>query len=275
MITLQALGRAAYLDGRVTRQDEVYNTATGSGAIFASLVRGANSVYHTGLYMPAVVPSGPSLVDLSLGGQTVLEALSELHERSNWEWWVEHYVSSSRIDSIIRWGDEQGEDYRAGVHLYEGQHFAEFVYGIDLAQLKSSVSGIGGVGAIDSRTSSTQSANIATQSAAVLADERVRRSVLSFNVPYTERILLDPTTESSPELTRRIQRTHARALASAEQFAISINDRADWSKLWLGNYITLHARTTLAGFIARVVRIVGVQPSREEGIVILSVETVL
>lgn len=275
MIDIGALGLASLLDGHITPQSEAYTTSTGSGAIVASIVRGANRQGPTGIGLPAILPTGPAVSDLSIGGQSCLEALNELADRSFYEWWIDVSVTPYAITATLRWGLAQGEDYSASMHLYERQHLVTFNYGLDLGQLKSAVSVLGGSSSLADRAAVMQAVGTGNNSSAQLVDERIRRQVLSYGAPATQRVVLDPTTTNPSELARRGKRNQERGLTAAETIELIVNRNADWRKLWLGNYVTANARTTLGGDLSRVVRIVAAQPSEESGVTNLGVEIAL
>lgn len=273
LIDMQALGLASMLDNRQTPQGEAYSSSIGSGAVYASIIRNANRYEHTGISLPSVLPMGPAVVDLATGGQSCLSALNELHDRTNYEWWLDVDAAPWGINATARWGFAQGEDYSGSVHLYEGRHFTELGYGLDFGAVKTDVSTLGGTSAIADRTASTQAAR--TTGGTMLADERIRRAVLAYGAPYGQRVTLDPTTTNPSELNRRTRRDHERSLTAGEQISCSVNRNADWRRLWCGNYITVHARTTLGGDLSRIVRINQVQPSEEAGVCHLTLETAI
>lgn len=272
MIDIGALGLASMLDGRVMPQGMSFTSATGSGAIQSSIIREANREGPTGIFCPAVQPTGPSVVDLSLGGQSALDALNQLYDRTFYEWWLDITVTPYAITATARWGAAQGVDYSGMLHLYEKQHFTTFEYGQDLTQLKTAVSVLGGTADLADRAAVTQAIGTSRNAGAQIVDERVRRALLAYGAPPTQRVILDPTTNNPAELARRGQSDQNRGLTLAQQFGLEVNTNADWSKLWLGNYITVEARTTLGGDLASIVRIVDAEPSEEKGSTNLGVE---
>lgn len=272
-IGISALGIAAMLDARPTLQAEVYTTSKGSGAIFTSILRTANRQAYTGIGLSAKEPTGPALVDFSLGGQSALQSLGELHQRTNYEWWIDATVNPYGIDCIARWGLGQGEDYSNLVHLYEGRHFTERTYQLDMSHVKDDIQLIGGTGAVTDRPFTVKSVGTNNRlRGGAIPNERLKRAVLGYGTPYTAGAILDPTITSINELDRRSGRIQERSLILAEQLLVDVNRQADWSSLWCGNYITIHTNTVLSGPLTKVVRITGVQPSAERGILRLALE---
>lgn len=264
MIGIGCHGLASLLDGREAAQGGKYNTSTGSGLVLAAIIASANRGHHTGISVSATLPAGPAVVDFTLGGQSALAAIQDLQDRTGLEAWLDVSAQPSGIVAVLRWGKRQGHDHSHDTHLYEGQHFSSLEYSLDLGASKQALSVIGGTAAVASRTA-----------VRTIQDERQRRAVLPQRAPYLERVLLDPTTERVSELTRRGSRDLERTLSSTEQMGADVNTQADWTKLYPGNYVTVHARTTLGGDLARVLRIMGCQPSEAHGLNSLAMEVAL
>lgn len=262
-ITLSAEGLPVLLDGEPMPQEETYSSGVGSGAIVQSVLRNGNRREHTGI-CAGRISAGPSIVDFALGGMVGLQALDELASRSNWEWSVRYAVAPSGIEAFLDWTAHQGEDVSNRVHLYEGRDFVELTYGLDLASLKDAVTSLGGSGVVGERTSATATGS-----------ERVVRMLRSFRVGSHRRLSLDPTTDSVTELRRSSERDQERALSAAETLECVVNANSDWRDLAVGNYATFGFKTTLSGNAFRVMRIVGAQPTDEEGICALTLEGAL
>jgi hypothetical protein len=278
VVELAARDLVAELGDRTTGQTRHYTASVGSGTLFAAIIRNANRREHTGVNPPATIPSGPALTDYSEGGQSALQDVQALQEQTDFEAWLDADVSPSHINVVARWGREQGQDVSSLVHLWEGIHFAEAEYRLELPP--GAVLTIGGVEEIASRTVAGAATAAPKSSTTTIAPDAVRRfAEARSGVTRPERVVLDPTVTSRTELARRSARDLSRAVSSAEQHSVSVIEatlsREELLLLSVGNYVTIHRRTALSGSIARVVRITGVQPSFETGLRMLNLEGAL
>jgi hypothetical protein len=279
VIELVAVGLAGALDARLTPQRLRYDASIGAAVVFRDLVTRANSRGHTGVHLPAFNEPSVGVTELDLGGATVLDALTELAERTSQEWWLEIQRVPSRLEAVIRWG-VQGEDSAADVHLYEGHHFSDLRYRLDLSQYRQAVTAIGGTGAVGDRAAVTLSATTEPRRAELASVLQEASTVAARNVSELppglrlERLIFEPGADSEAALSRRAKRALEQPLGAGEQFSVVVNREADWSLLVLGSHITIHVELSLAS-ISREMRIVGLQPDEAAGEMELVTEVVL
>jgi hypothetical protein len=276
-IEVSAVDFAAALEVRLANQGLVYESSIGSGSIFLDLIRSANARAHTGVLTPGVVANGPAISGIALGAQSVLAGLNELHDRTDYEWWLDVSVRAARVECVARWDSQQGLDLSGHVALIENVHFGSLSYRLDSSQISEAAVAIGGGGVVADRSSITFSAATSPGRNRIggsieMGSQLAVRSVADLPAGLrTERVVFDPGTTLETELSRQARRALERPLGAGERFTLTANDSADWSKLGVGNYIRIVASFGL-GDINRRVRIVGMQPDEEMGVCELVVE---
>lgn len=271
-ITIFARELSNILDKRTAPQAERYNFGIGSTYYFRSLINKMNARGFTGIELAAGLEPGPTLYDIFAGGQTVFQDLEEIHNRTNWEWWMEYEAAPGYLRSRIKWGYKQGVDLSATHHLWHPINFKSISLRHDVSEGKQVTTSIGGFGRpVWERTAVTREANYGPQRLDIggtieLAPELVVRTVAELPAGLRdERVQLEVTTESPNELSRRAQREQERRLAGETQIRMTVVGLSDRTMLQVGNYITIHAPVGHHGELDGAVRIVGVQPDEELG----------
>lgn len=263
IVHISAEGLPVLLDGEPMPQAATYNASTGSGVIARAILRNANGGEHTGISPGSITP-GPSLAGFDLGGQTGLQALNDLAEKTGLEWSARYAVSPARVDAFLDWQDRQGADLSARAYLYEGRDFVEFEYGLDLASMVAAITTLGGTGPITDRPAGSSAAR-----------ERTLRALRRFRVGTHRRVNQDTTTPTQGDLIRSSSAEQERAISAAENLVAVVNTSSDWHDHEVGNYETFAFNTSLSGNAARVMRILGVQPMEAEGLCALTLEGAL
>lgn len=253
--SINARGIAAILGTKLTEQTIEYKSSISSGSIFRDIITNIHRQGYACLYMPSIVEHGPAVKDISLGGQTALDALNELNDFTDWEWSIETAITAAKIIPTIQWTYRVGIDASEYVCLRQGIHFTDLRYKRDITQIRQTVSVLGGSGDVKNRASG--SAQTATTR---LADIPVQLQA--------SRIVYAPDTDNPTTLSARAQAVVNHALRGVEIYGCTINHSFDWSKLRRGNYISVWAYGQL-----RRTRIVGMQPDEDSGTMELTLET--
>lgn len=272
---LAALDVLEILSGRVTPQDLEYTRPIASGLIVRYLLDVANE-QDTGI-RAGNIESGPTIEELALGGQSVMEAMREVCERTGYEFWVTNSVTPNHIDTLLHFGRRQGDDLRDKLHLYEGIHFNDARAKLDVSQVSQSRTMIGDFGMeVKDRRSVTRSSLVTGTSSS-----RARRvtSLLAgtsvADLPpglRNEAVVIEVMSSNLAELDRRAEHEHEKMLEQQAQYNDVVvlpsltDDQLNWIKV--GNIWTRHG--TFGDEVEDVVRIIGVQPNPEQGLVELA-----
>lgn len=267
-VEVHALDMGSMLARRVTDPKEHYTTAVGSGFIIRSLINKMNAKGATGITIGQIDP-GPTIYDLEIGGQSLLDALGEIHDRTDWEWWIENEVTSHSIKSRFYWGRRQGLDLSRTAHLWYGHHFSEGTLTHDLSEGKQVSIVIGGFGSKMwtrpfSSASSIASPKVSMQS--ILNQLAPELNVRSNNqLPAAlrdERQRKDVLTENPTEIQRGAQRDAIRRMYAETTINFTVTN-FDRNSLRVGNFVTIHAPLGHHGELDGAVRLVEVQPDDE------------
>ncbi len=280
VIEVTALHYDVITQNRQTPQSLTYDKPIGSTAVAEQLVGYMNSGEHTGIEWYPRSEVGPSIEAAQLGGQSIKEALGELHSRTDYEWWPEFDASPCHLTMQLHWGAKEGRDCSGELHLYEGVHFTDLTYKQDQSQVKTDLTGISGMGQeIPDRESVTYL--LAPQRGTVSAlrqssaSEGVRRNVGPLPAGLrNEATFYALMATNTAELTRAVQRQAERPLVASGLVSARVNRLADWRLLRVGNIVTFHARLGM-GTLDGPRRIVGMQPDEEMGECEIDTEDVL
>lgn len=278
-LTLNAIGLAAILDGRVAPLGQTYSDWTGSGRVVRDLLNNANGRAQTGITAGVFEP-GPSIDSLQVGGQSVMQALEELHNRTNYEWWLDIEAGPGHLNAKLCWGRKQGRDLTAKAHLWYGLHFKDASLRNDVSRGKQVTTSVGGLGRmLKDRVAVTRSAALGPQridmGGLVMQGEPsgLFRTVQDLPAGMrNERVQMEVMTESPGELGRRASRQEERELLAETSIQFTANKIYDWNNLRVGNYVTLHAPIGLPGTADGPVRLTGVQPDDELGEIVCTAE---
>lgn len=279
VIEITALHNSVILQNRETPQALVYEKPIGTTAVAQQLIGYMNDGEHTGIEWEPRSEAGPSVEAMQLGGQSIKEALGEMHSRSDYEWWTDFEYSPCHLTMRLRWGFREGRDCSAEVHLYEAVHFSELVFKQDQSMVKTHVTGLTDMGTlIPERQSVTyllapQRGSSPLRSSS--APEAVQRNVGALPAGLRNEATFYALMATTPsELTRATQRRAERPLVASGLVSARVNRVASWDDLRVGNVVTFHARLGL-GTLGAPRRIVGMQRDEEMGECELDTEDVL
>lgn len=274
---VRAYDMASLLARRMTDIGEHYTTAIGSGAVIRSMINKMNARGATGIIIGQIDP-GPVLYDLELGGQSVLDGLNQIHDRTDWEWWIENEATPHKLVSRFFYGRRQGVDLSRTIHLWYGHHFKEGTLTHDLSEGKQvSIVVGGGFKKIWNRNyalaSSITGPKISNQSLLnqLTPELNVRTNNQLPAALRDERQRVDVMTENSSELIRSSERDAIRKLYAETTLQVVLNN-FDRAPLLVGNYISIHAPLGHHGELDGPVRLVEVQPDDELGETICTME---
>ncbi len=277
-VAVSALSIESLMDTQPTPIATSDYKGRGAGAILYEELQLRNSQGHCGIYLPAVVPSGPA-VDISVSGQTVLATARDLHSRTGWEWWVDPFdVSPRRIEMVMQFGYRRGTDKSAQIVLHEGRDFTELTRVLDTQGLRQSVTVYGaGLSGDSSVTRSQSPASAHGQALAVEPGSELYNRLV--DVPpalRTSAILYRPLDPNRQALSQDAQRALERPNAAPERYKVTLSMASDWNQIEEGDLIRIIRSTKEAlGPFNRVLRVTALQPSEESGTIGLAVETPL
>lgn len=279
-LTLNILEHYGLLDARSAPQDLAFEDAVGAGIVAKSVVNIANSRLHTGI--DVIAAPGPPVEDLPVGGQSVLEVLNELHDRTGYEHWTESECMPSHLNTTLYFDQRRGEDVSDSLHLFEGPHFADTRHKQDASQARQTVTVLGDFGVeIAERQSVTRSSLLNAKDIAAKAYESTSflpSDADSLPGLYAERLQIEVTTSSRAELSRRADKAQTKPLRKQQTFeddvALPALSEAQTRLLRIGNTWTRHGRFG-GRYLARVVRITGMEFDPPRALLHLDSEIVL
>lgn len=280
VIEITALHYSVIPQNRETPQALEYHKPIGTTAVAEQLIGYMNAGEHTGIEWEPRSEAGPSVEEMQLGGQSIKEALGEMHARTDYEWWTGFAASPCHLTMSLRRGFKEGRDCSAEVHLYEGVHFSDLNFKKDQSMVKTHVSGMTGMGTlIPDRQSVTyllapqRGTGSALRSSS--ASEAVQRNVGGLPAGLrNEATFYALMATNTSELTSATQRRAERPLVASGLVSARVNRAADWRDLSVGNIVTFHARLGM-GTLDGPRRIVGMQRDEEMGECEIDTEDVL
>lgn len=258
------------LEGREAPQEEIYRHSISGNAVVRSLVSKANMRSHTGIELPINLEPGPTIDGgLPVGGQTVLQALEEIHSYTNYEYWLNVDANPQYIKASLNWGQQQGEDLSASYVIREGVHTGQFEYTIDMRQLEAQVTAIGDPG-VELPDKSSATRIIASSPGARLGTNPVQlapglaaRTIQDLPASArNEKVIFDVMKSERGGLSGQAARKQIQDLPRTLMVSFEANRAIDWRPLRVGNYIGLSGsnRGKSQNFV---VRLLGVQPHEE------------
>ncbi len=278
-VAISAIEMSAILQRRSAAEGDVFDEGAG-GNIFEALVRRANRRAHTGMVVSSLIESSTPIRDFDASGQQVLDAINDLADATNNEWWIEVTIATpSRLEVVLHWGERQGYDQAAETVLQE-PNLIDLRRRQDVSQVREVVNIIGGGGSIASRPAVSRSASRAGVDAADLGgpveslnEALVRQFIDTAPILRGELTILVPGTSDRTELSRLAAQAAERPLATAEIFTARVNDQLNWSEIHLGDYLRVKTDRLALGPINRKLRVRAMQPDEEMGELELVLET--
>lgn len=279
VLQLTALDVLAILDQRNVPGFVQYIKPIGSSQVIRELVEMANDRFYTGIQPAANLGVGPSIENLTPGGQSVLQAIQEVCSRTGREVWLEHDVTTNHIESTLHYGI-QGQDLSASLHLFEGVHFAEMTHSRDGSPVKQVEEVYGEFGMEMTERAPVTRTTLSRMSGSAEYVATLSASAEASLPPglITERVTIDPMAVTASMRSGRAERNQEYALPSQETFddivAMPALTLQQLRGLRVGNTWTRDGHFGSSATERRV-RIRGVQPTEYEGIVRVSSWAVL
>lgn len=259
---VRASGMAAFMDNKLTPQSLDIVRTVGSNNVHRTLITLMNARGHTGIYLAPTTPVSPIVKNLPLGGESVLEAHNDMHERTDYEWMLWSDVSSSQIKTYVEWLKRQGaQDSSLIPHLYEGVHFDVDSYKLDMSLIKQAVQVVSGFGD-----------PMADRESAIRQNQTVGQRFNLGSVPELAQVVEDlpsgmrnetiqyaVNNPGASQASNMAKRALERPFRAGEKFGLTANTRVNWLTLQVGHYFYYHG--SLGGGITRKVRILATQPN--------------
>lgn len=235
-----------------------------AGLIARDLLFQANARNPFGLWWDPASEAGSPVVDIDVGGSSLLDALNKLAEATGDEWYVYCVAGPDRLEMYLRWCAKRGLDLSQTVYLREGYEISSIVYSQDALEEAESVMMVGGGGLVEDRPTviraSGGQARVSEAGALVQgASESYRRAVALAPALADERVVVDPRQTDVAVLASSAQRVLETPLYAAEGLQLTVNSRVDWSLLDVGNTVRAKLENTPWGVLDRRIRILETQ----------------
>lgn len=233
-----------------------------AGKIAQKLLREAQGFGRSVFVQPGIMQGTPLTLQgsLDVGSQSLGEAFDSLAERVNDEWWLEHLVTRTKIDTYLYWG-RRGVDNSGWLYLEEGRDFTKAEYKRDGLGAVRSVIAVGGGGPLAGRASvavtqapGALSANRTQAKTRAGVGQLIARDVYDLRARDT-----DPTV-----LADAANRAYERPTTAAESLSLTITSR-QWALLNPGDTVTARFHSLGFGGLTRAVRIDAMQPDESTG----------
>ena len=216
--------------------------------------------------------------DVSLSGGTVGDALNQLAQLTNSEWWVDYDVRWSRAQMALRWTGRRGLDRRNDVQLDEFAQLQHAEYSRDSSDLSQTVVQVGASASAGAPTAATVvGSQLATfrpafggrseASDEALVRYKRQRSILP---QRRERSSVSPAETDELSLSAATKRLLELPRTAAQQVTLAVSADYDWSSFFLGD--TIVVRLTAFGGLDLDVRVKALQPDEASGVMEMIVE---
>jgi hypothetical protein len=226
-----------------------------AGLIARDLLYQANARNGFGLRWDVTSEAGTPVADIDVSGSSLYDALNKLADESGDEWWIVSKVSSDNLELYLHWG-KRGFDFSQTVYLRQGYEISDAVYVQDALVEAESVLVIGSGGTV-MRAATPE--RIAESGITIQASsEAYRRSAPTNPVLSPERVAISPRQSDVSVLSRIAENELEAPVDAVETLRLSVNERADWSRLDVGNIVRVKLGSPW-GDIDRRVRIIETQ----------------
>ncbi len=247
------------------RHSGLVSSRTGAAGLIArELLYQANARSAFGVTWDPTSEAGTPVKEIDVSGMSLLDALNRLAEVSGDEWWVRADASDTSLELHLHWGAQRGFDYRQSVYLREGREISSYSYGQDALPQAESVLVIGGGGAIEDRPAVVRAANAGRVSDPVdlvqSATELHRRNTPLPPVLASEKLVISPRDTDLASLSSLAQTELEAPHDALERISLSVNSRADWRRLDVGNIVRAQLGSIPWGDVDRPLRIREMQP---------------
>ncbi|MCJ7676823.1 MAG: hypothetical protein MUO35_03785 [Anaerolineales bacterium] len=266
MVTVDCIDVAGMMG---KRHSGLKSTRSGcAGLIARELLFQANARNGFGLQWDTTSEAGTPISTIDVSGSSLLDALNQLADYTGDEWWIRILVAHDNLELYLHWGRRQGFDLSQTVYLREGREVSAFAYSQDTIEETESVMVVGSGGTVEDRPTvvrATTGAERVNLAGAVVqqASETYKRSAAIVPALATERVLVAPLESDIKVLGELARNDLEQSPDTVETLAITVNERANWLDLAVGNTVRLRANTPW-GALDRAVRIMESQPGDGE-----------
>jgi hypothetical protein len=239
-----------------------------AGRIARDVLQEANARNGFGVTWDVTSEQGTPVQDIDVSGSTVLDALNRLAEETGDEWWIELKARGDGLSFGLHWCEQRGFDLSQYVYLRDGIEVSKLTYSQDAVEVAESVLVVGGGGNMAERPAamrSTSAMERANLSGVYVASAGITQQRTATPIPAmaAERVIVSPRSTDVETLSRIAERDLEAPLGASETLQITVNERADWRQLAVGNIVRLIASTPW-GDLNRRVRIIEAQPDTAE-----------
>jgi len=266
-VTVRCIDLNTKLKDRVTGLSSPVSGAAGS--IVRDLLYQSNSRNPWGLQWALNSEVGTRVTDLSLSAESLYDAINDLADRSDEEWWIEQRVSPTRVDLELVWGRKRGSDKSASVCLIEGVHFSNIKYTQDALESTASVVVVGGGNAVGDRTAIGRTTSLATPSGTgarvEVASVGFQRGASLAPILANEKVVVLPKDASLATLSTMAQRALEIPVSTSEELTVTLNSKVDWSLIGLGDIYRIKLASVGSSGVDRKARVWALQPDEATG----------
>jgi len=274
MVTVDCIDVAGMMG---KRHSGLKSTRSGcAGLIARDLLFQANARNGFGLVWDTTSEAGTPISTIDVSGNSLLDALNQLADFTGDEWWIRTVVAHDNLELYLHWGRRQGFDLSQTVYLREGREVSNFAYSQDAIEETESVMVVGSGGAVEDRPAvvrATTGAERVNLAGAVVqqSSETYKRAAAIVPALASERVVVAPLESDTKALGELARNELEQSPDTVETLAITVNERANWPDLAVGNTVRLRADTPW-GALDRAVRIMESQPGDGELDLIVQVQ---
>jgi len=257
---------AKILDDRLVAQQRTFAPAAG-GDVARELVRRVSGRNPTGIIALPTGASAPIVSSFTTRSESVLDGLDHIAALTGWEWEI-RYTADVRLTARFIWTRRVGVDLRNRVR-FGPSVLAEYEYEFDALAQRQLVQIVGSTGEYGGRPSAAAVIDapvtlqdLSTIQLPIRSRRRQRRGV------YTSRedAILEASLPDGLSVQRRATEDISLVIAGQETLTISVSAQANWSRLRVGNVVTIALpRVQAGGDFVRPFRIQAMQPDDEAG----------
>lgn len=236
----------------------------GAGLIARDLLYQANARNAFGLAWDTTSEAGGAVGEANLGGSSVLDALNTLADLTGEEWWVRTEVTPESLEMYLHWGYRCGIDRSQMVYLRQGREISALTYVRSGIEESESVMVLGGGGDVADRPAVVRS--LAPERAGVTGittqpvSETHRRAVTLGPALAAERVVTLARETDERTLAETAETRMEGEVNTSEELTFSVNTRADWSLLGVGDTVTVIFEDPVWGTVQRTPRIWELNP---------------
>jgi hypothetical protein len=256
-VTLVLRELTAVLSNRFTGSNDIYTA--GAGQVLRGVLQRANVVLPHPFEVGSFSDAGPYQAKTYRHASVLDGVAKPLANETGYEFWADYDVTSSGITAVLNWSSRRDHDRSSRVLLEEGRNLADSPIFEDRTGQPVLLST-----AVGSTSSGTSYAQRPIQT--VAAATTVRATVLGTQTIGHDEFATDARSATA-SAAAALSRSDGRTLK------LAVTDPALWPELVLGADVRVRLpRYNLGRGLDTRVRIVGVQPDEDAGVLTLSVE---